>query len=55
MATGRGLSEQLDFTKIQGKVWEEVSRAKVYVLIAYWEKRERGVVFSRPFLSLSKV
>ena len=24
----------------------------LYVLIAYWEKRERGVVFSRPLRAL---
>jgi len=28
------------------------STRRVYVLIAYWEKRERGVVFSRPLRAL---
>ena len=27
----------------------------MYVLIAYWEKRERGVVFSRPLRALREV
>ena len=36
---------------------DEVERTEVFgeslaVLIAYWEKRERGVVFSRPLRAL---